>query len=138
VRQTQTVLLSTNSGAEVRNKNGWLPKNTIFQLFLLRFLNDSRLERVARSEFSPAAVLMYLAGDLDNIVLKALRKEPERRYHSAEALSEDTQEPERTADRRTAGYVCLPDQQVREAKPGGGDRGSGGRLPAARPAGAGG
>ena len=30
-----------------------------------------------------------LAGDLDNIVLTALRKEPERRYGSASALSED-------------------------------------------------
>ncbi len=30
-----------------------------------------------------------LRGDLDNIVLKALRKEPERRYSSAENLSED-------------------------------------------------
>jgi len=30
-----------------------------------------------------------LAGDLDNIVLKALRKEPERRYVSAEQLAED-------------------------------------------------
>ncbi len=30
-----------------------------------------------------------LADDLDNIVLKALRKEPERRYHSAAELAED-------------------------------------------------
>ena len=30
-----------------------------------------------------------LAGDLDNIVLKALRKEPERRYSSAENFAED-------------------------------------------------
>lgn len=30
-----------------------------------------------------------LAGDLDNIALKALRKEPQRRYASAEQLSED-------------------------------------------------
>ena len=28
-------------------------------------------------------------GDLDNIILKALRKEPERRYSSAENLAED-------------------------------------------------
>ncbi|MEM7415657.1 MAG: tetratricopeptide repeat protein [Gemmatimonadota bacterium] len=32
-----------------------------------------------------------LAGDLDNIILKALRTEPERRYPSASALSEDIQ-----------------------------------------------
>lgn len=31
----------------------------------------------------------YLRGDLDNIVLKALKKEPERRYLSAENLAED-------------------------------------------------
>ena len=30
-----------------------------------------------------------LAGELDNIVLMALRKEPERRYHSVEAMAED-------------------------------------------------
>ncbi|MEZ4647738.1 MAG: serine/threonine-protein kinase [Candidatus Eisenbacteria bacterium] len=30
-----------------------------------------------------------IRGDLDRIVLMALRKEPERRYHSAEALAED-------------------------------------------------
>ncbi len=33
----------------------------------------------------------HLRGDLDNIVLKALRKEPERRYRSAEQLREDIQ-----------------------------------------------
>ncbi len=31
----------------------------------------------------------YLRGDLDNIVLKALKKEPERRYSSVEKLSDD-------------------------------------------------
>ena len=36
-----------------------------------------------------SALAKMLAGDLDNIVLKALRKEPERRYASAEQLSED-------------------------------------------------
>ena len=30
-----------------------------------------------------------LSGDLDNICLKALRREPERRYQSAEQLSDD-------------------------------------------------
>ena len=30
-----------------------------------------------------------LTGDLDNIVLMALRKEPERRYQSVEQFSED-------------------------------------------------
>jgi len=35
------------------------------------------------------ALRRRLRGDLDNIVLKALRKEPERRYASVEALAED-------------------------------------------------
>ena len=37
----------------------------------------------------PAALRRSLRGDLDNIVLKALRKEPERRFSSVEQLSED-------------------------------------------------
>ncbi|MDH3745348.1 MAG: serine/threonine-protein kinase, partial [Acidobacteriota bacterium] len=37
----------------------------------------------------PARLKKRLAGDLDNIVLMALRKEPERRYPSIEQLSED-------------------------------------------------
>jgi len=43
--------------------------------------------RVSKS--LPANVQRRLRGDLDNIVLKALRKEPERRYTSAEQLAED-------------------------------------------------
>jgi len=42
----------------------------------------------ARHE-QPDALRRRLRGDLDNIVLKALRKEPERRYASAAQLSED-------------------------------------------------
>jgi len=38
---------------------------------------------------APDAVPRRLAGDLDNIVLMALRKEPERRYASAQEFSED-------------------------------------------------
>lgn len=37
----------------------------------------------------PAKLQKQLRGDLDNIVLMALRKEPQHRYQSAEALSED-------------------------------------------------
>ncbi len=37
----------------------------------------------------PERLRRHLAGDLDNIVLKALRKEPERRYGSVEQLAED-------------------------------------------------
>ena len=42
----------------------------------------------ARSE-TPTGLRRRLAGDLDNIVLKALRKEPERRYSSVAQFSED-------------------------------------------------
>src|SRR5689334_4869626 len=37
----------------------------------------------------PGKLKRRLRGDLDNIVLKALRKEPTRRYASAEQLAED-------------------------------------------------
>src|SRR5262249_48792778 len=37
----------------------------------------------------PSAARRELRGDLDTIVLRALRKEPERRYSSAQALAED-------------------------------------------------
>ncbi|HWZ82511.1 MAG TPA: serine/threonine-protein kinase [Terriglobales bacterium] len=40
-------------------------------------------------EGTPAKLQRRLAGDLDNIVLMALRKEPNRRYPSAEQFSED-------------------------------------------------
>ncbi len=39
----------------------------------------------------PSSLRRRLLGDLDNIVLMALRKEPERRYPSAAALAEDIQ-----------------------------------------------
>jgi eukaryotic-like serine/threonine-protein kinase len=40
-------------------------------------------------EGSPAKLQRRLAGDLDNIVLKAIRKEPHQRYTSVEQLAED-------------------------------------------------
>jgi eukaryotic-like serine/threonine-protein kinase len=40
-------------------------------------------------EGTPAKLQRRLAGDLDNIVLKALRKEPDRRYASVEQFGED-------------------------------------------------
>ena len=40
-------------------------------------------------EGTPEKLRRRLAGDLDNIVLMALRKQPQRRYASAEQLSED-------------------------------------------------
>jgi eukaryotic-like serine/threonine-protein kinase len=47
------------------------------------------VQPVRPSAAAPAVRRHRLAGDLDNIVLMALRKEPERRYASALALAED-------------------------------------------------
>ena len=47
------------------------------------------IERAARCRLTPAALTARLRGDLDAIVAKALRKEPEQRYPSVEALAED-------------------------------------------------
>jgi len=41
------------------------------------------------AESSPAALAETVRGDLDTIVMKALRKEPERRYNSAHQLADD-------------------------------------------------
>lgn len=47
-------------------------------------------ERVATTrDTQPERLRRRLVGDLDNIILKAMRKEPARRYASAEQLSED-------------------------------------------------
>ena len=46
-------------------------------------------EICTREPPKPSAVARYLDPDLDNIVLMSLRKEPQRRYPSAEQLSED-------------------------------------------------
>jgi non-specific serine/threonine protein kinase/serine/threonine-protein kinase len=51
---------------------------------------ESRAEAVAEARRTSLARLSRrLAGDLDTIVLEALRKEPERRYHSASELRDD-------------------------------------------------
>ena len=63
---------------EVRGSDGESRRVTPEQI------SDARNER-------PAILRRRLTGDLDNIVLKALRKEPARRYASAEQLSEDIQ-----------------------------------------------
>ena len=54
-------------------------------------LADSLREQTNPSEAGPKLEKLRraLSGDLDNIVLKALRKEPERRYATVEQFSED-------------------------------------------------
>lgn len=58
-----------------------------------RTFNDHAVEapgRIASRVSGPLTRLSHaLAGDLDNIVLTALRQEPERRYQSVEQFSED-------------------------------------------------
>ncbi|MGE0129913.1 MAG: protein kinase [Blastocatellales bacterium] len=58
-----------------------------------RAICDTETEKpsaaVSRSTGAPAKLRKQLAGDLDNIVLMAMRKEPERRYQSVEQFSED-------------------------------------------------
>jgi non-specific serine/threonine protein kinase/serine/threonine-protein kinase len=49
----------------------------------------SRAQRAPAGEGSPDKLRRQLAGDLDNIVLMALRKEPQRRYASVEQFSQD-------------------------------------------------
>ncbi len=50
---------------------------------------SSSSEIAARRSTTPSALRRKLEGDLDRIVLMALRKEPDRRYASALALAED-------------------------------------------------
>jgi serine/threonine protein kinase len=52
--------------------------------------NESRGIADARST-NPKRLVRTLAGDLDNIVLMAMRKEPERRYSSAQQMASDIQ-----------------------------------------------
>lgn len=62
---------------------------------IARAITEQELDRpstaVTRLDHSPSSILdpRSLRGDLDNIVLMALRKEPQRRYASVEQFSED-------------------------------------------------
>ncbi len=46
-------------------------------------------EAAGKSDGLPTKARKQLAGDPDNIILMAMRKEPERRYHSVEQFSDD-------------------------------------------------
>ena len=50
----------------------------------------ARIEAASEArETTPARMRREIGGDLDNIVMKALRKEPERRYTSADEMAAD-------------------------------------------------
>ncbi len=51
--------------------------------------SDAQARAEARAASDPDALARRLGGDLDNIILMALRKEPERRYPSVAALADD-------------------------------------------------
>lgn len=65
----------------------------------------------ALRDSNPSALRRSLEGDVDNIVMMALRKEPERRYPTAEAISRDIQ---RWLDHRPV--VARPDSLAYRAK----------------------
>ncbi len=50
---------------------------------------EGQTEAASPAHGEPRKLKRLLSGDLDTIVLKAMRKEPDRRYASAEQLSED-------------------------------------------------
>lgn len=52
-------------------------------------LTPGVVSRTRARASEPELLHRRLRGDLDNIVLKALRKEPQRRYRSAEALADE-------------------------------------------------
>ncbi len=94
---------------------------------------DTLRELAARRSAEPARVVSMLRGELDWIVMKAMEKEPDRRYETASALAQDLQrflagEPVMAAPPSTAYRAA----QVRRAPPGGGDRGDSGRGVAGR------
>lgn len=64
---------------------------------------------LARST-TPAKLRRAIKGDLDKIVLRALRKEPDRRYQSVEQLADDVRRHQQglpvTARRETVGYLA--------------------------------
>jgi tetratricopeptide (TPR) repeat protein/tRNA A-37 threonylcarbamoyl transferase component Bud32 len=56
---------------------------------IVKAICDTEPEKPSIAGERPEKRRKALAGDLDNIILKALRKEPERRYSSVEQFSED-------------------------------------------------
>lgn len=77
-----------SEGAE-KNKKGEEEKNLSTADSRLPTDRNRRPKTEDRGRKSQTANRKSLRGDLDNIILKTLRKEPERRYFSVEQFSED-------------------------------------------------
>ncbi|MDZ7715833.1 MAG: serine/threonine-protein kinase [Balneolaceae bacterium] len=73
----------------IRSKEPSLPSNKFSNL-----PTETQKKLARKRNTTAAAILKLLSGDLDAIVIKALRKEPESRYSSAEQLLEDLQRRE--------------------------------------------
>ena len=80
---------SASSGFERTSLEAEPPRPS--DVVLLRDRDDApSIDEIAHARgLSPRALAARLAGDLDAIVLKALRREPQRRYIGAGALAED-------------------------------------------------
>jgi eukaryotic-like serine/threonine-protein kinase len=72
-QKPSTVIRRRETARETQQEKAWLTPEEVSGL------RDSTPEKLRRT----------LAGDLDNIVLKAIRKEPDERYSSVDQLSED-------------------------------------------------
>jgi serine/threonine-protein kinase len=80
---------STSNGIDRRSVDADPPRPS--DVVKLRKRDDTApIDEVARSRgVAPRALAAHMTGDLDAIVLKALRPEPQRRYIGAGALAED-------------------------------------------------
>ena len=64
----------------------------MFKALSNRKNSENTLETLSRNRrTTPETLVKELSGDLKNILLKALRKSPEKRYASAEEFSSDIQ-----------------------------------------------
>jgi len=84
-RDTSAAQSSLNRGFDLSGRNG-----DIRLAGLLTNLQVSSSDELSRRRAtSPSKLRKRLQGDLDNIILMALRKDPARRYQSAEQFAED-------------------------------------------------
>jgi serine/threonine-protein kinase len=79
---------------------------------------DERKELAWSRATSPEKWIRRLRGDLDDIVLMAMRKEPQRRYQSVDRLTEDIQRhlEEKPVNARKGSFAYRADRFVRRHK----------------------